>query len=710
MLPNTEIKILIKVWFPNYPMADAAANPYLPQLEEFLEKRCKGELDRLAGQFPRKKSLDVDYRKLDEYDADLADELIERPESIIDAARKAVASLGMLTNQGVELAPNIRFYNLPPEGKLLVRDISSGHINRLVSLDGVINKITEVRPRLTRAAYECRHCGRVYHIIQTEEKRIEPTVCACQRKDFQLIKEQSVFIDNQKAQVQEPLERLRGGEQAERLDLILTDDLTQQLAAGDKIALTAIVRIRPPKYQGTVYEMFLEAVHVEKIEREFEEIEITEADRKAINELAKDPKIYEKIVRSISPSIYGHDEIKEAIALQLFSGTPGKSLPDGAKIRSDFHILLIGDPGTAKTRLLQYVKTLAPKGLYVSGKSATGGGLTAIAEKDESFGEGGWTMKAGALVLAAGGMAMIDEFDKMSDEDRSAMHEAMESGTISVAKAGIVTQFKANASILAAANPKMGRFDPNALPAQQFNIPVTILSRFDLIFPMRDEVDASRDREIARHILVAHQTSGMRVSGRVDGGVLEAEKRIKPVIEQGMLRKYVAYARKNIKPVLSDEAMGRIESFYSELRELGKGQGTIAITPRYLEALVRLAEASAKGRINDTVELEDAERSIRLMRFCLKGVGMDPETGRFDIDIIATGQSKSRVDRARTIMRIVSKLNAQNGEATHDAILEEAKLEGIDPRHLDETLAQLKRDGDIYEPRYGFYKPAPGND
>lgn len=690
-------------------MAETAASPYVSQLEEFLEKRYRRELDKLAGVFPQDKSLNIDYRKLDEYDADLADELIERPDAIIDAAKKAVASLGILTNQGTELAPNIRFFGLPQETKLLVRGISSEHINKLVSLDGVINKITEVRPRLLKAAYECRHCGRVYHIIQSEEKKVEPTICACQRKDFQLIKEQSVFVDNQKAQVQEPLELLRGGEQAERLDVILVDDLTQDLAAGDKIALTAIVRIRPPKFQGTVYELFLEAVHVEKIEREFEEIEISEADMKRIEEMSRDPKIYEKIVRSISPSIYGYDEIKEAIALQLFGGTPSKVLPDGAKIRSEFHILLIGDPGTAKSRLLQYVKTLAPKGIYVSGKSATGGGLTAIAEKDESFGEGGWTMKAGALVLAAGGMAMIDEFDKMNDDDRSAMHEAMESGTISVAKAGIVTQFKANASILAAANPKMGRFDPSDLPAQQFNIPVTILSRFDLIFPVRDEVDTARDHEIAKHILVAHQTSSLRVSGRVDEKVLEAERLIKPVIDPETLRKYFAYARKNVKPVLTKEAMERIELFYTELRQLGKSQGTIAITPRYLEALVRLAEASAKGRLNEAVELEDAERSVRLMRFCLKGIGMDPETGRFDIDIIATGQSKSRVDRARAIVRIISKLNAQNGEATHEAILEEAKLQGVDT-NLNETLALLKKNGDVYEPKHGYYKASSGNE
>ena len=221
--------------------------------------------------------------------------------------------------------------------------------------------------------------------------------------------------------------------------------------------------------------------------------------------------IFDKIAKSIAPSIYGYDEIKRALVLQLFGGTPDKMLVDGSRIRSDMHILLIGDPGSAKTRLLQAVTTMVPKGIYISGKSTTSAGLTAAAERDE-FSEGGWTLKAGALVLGSGGEVSIDEFDKISDEDKSALLEAMESQTISIAKAGIVAKFNARCSILAAANPKYGRFDPNIYPSEQFDIPPTLLSRFDLIFPIRDMLDEEQDKNIAKHILMQHSAAGAQIA------------------------------------------------------------------------------------------------------------------------------------------------------------------------------------------------------
>ncbi|NYZ79629.1 ATP-binding protein, partial [Candidatus Micrarchaeota archaeon] len=360
---------------------------------------------------------------------------------------------------------------------------------------------------------------------------------------------------------------------------------------------------------------------------------------------------------------------------------------------------------TAKSQLLQYVQMLSPKGIYVSGKSSSAAGLTATAEKDD-FGEGGWTLKAGALVLAAGGMAMIDEFDKMGDEDRSSMHEAMESQEIHVAKAGIIATFKANASILAAANPKYGRFDPNELPAAQFEIPPTIMSRFDLIFPIKDVLDEKRDREMADHILTSHFTSGMKLKKDYNVADIEArEKRVQPIIDKGLLRNYIAYARINYSPVLTEEAMAKIKDFYLELRKMGEGQGSVPITARYLEGIVRLSEASAKGRLSDTVGIEDAERAIKLLKYSLKEIGMDPETGRLDIDIIATGQSHSRVDKIRTVMKLIKRLNADFGEAKHEDIIEECKVQNLKPEEAEEIINQLKRGGEIYSPKYGVYKP-----
>jgi len=354
--------------------------------------------------------------------------------------------------------------------------------------------------------------------------------------------------------------------------------LTNVIVPGDKIQVTGVLRLQTPKFKKAVYDTFVDCNHVIRIEKEFEELELTDEQEKEIIELAKDPKLYDKLIASVAPSIYGHDEIKESIALQLFGGTPRKVKSDGMRIRPDMHILLIGDPGTAKSQLLMYVNQLAPKSVYASGKSSSAAGLTATAEKDD-FSEGGWTLKAGALVLAAGGVALIDEFDKMGEEDRSSMHEAMESQEIHVAKAGMIATFKANASILAAANPKFGRFDPYEMPAAQFNITPTIMSRFDLIFPIKDELDVKKDTELADHILTSHFTSAVKERGNYDKEEMEkAEARVKPTIDPEMLRNYIAYARSNVYPVLTEEAMNRIKSFYLDLRKMGEKSNSIPIT------------------------------------------------------------------------------------------------------------------------------------
>lgn len=685
-------------------MVETITIPYVSKFEEFFSIHYKSELEKIAEFYPKKRSLEIDYKVLETYDTDLADELIEKPYAILQAARDAIVEMKALTEKE-EFKPNVRFFNLPSDNNFLVRNINSDHLNKFIAVDGIITKITEVRPKLIVGVFECTHCGKIYSIPQEDQmgSLTEPTICACERRAFRLLTEQSTFIDSQKLEMQEPLELLRGGEQAKKISAWLEDDLTNRITPGDKIQLTGALRLKPPKFKRSEYDIYIDVNHVLKLEKEFEELELNEDEIKKIKELSKDPKLYPKIIASIAPSIYGLDGIKEAIALQLFGGTPGKVKSDGMKIRPDMHILLIGDPGTGKSQLLMYVTSLATKSLYVSGKASTGAGLTATAERDE-LADGGWTLKAGALVLAAGGHAMIDEFDKMSDEDRSSMHEAMEAQQIHVAKAGMIATFKANTSILAAANPKYGRFDPFEPPASQFDIPPTIMSRFDLIFPVKDTIDTKRDSEMAEHIAASHYISGVKASNASDD-VSEYEKRVTPAIEPDLLRKYIAYARKNIKPVLSKESIEKVKSFYLDLRKIGEKQGTIPITPRYLEAVIRLAEASAKGRLSNRVQIEDAERAVRLLKYCLKEVGIDPETGRMDIDMIATGIPRSKTDRIRTVLKIIKKLNQQYEEARHEAILEETKAEGVSPDDLDEILNTLKKNGDIYSPKYGVYKP-----
>jgi replicative DNA helicase Mcm len=684
------------------------SSPYQTQFEEFLNAKYRYEMERLASVYPDEKSIAIDYKVLEEYDTDLADELIQNPYPIIKAAQDAVSQMNFLNPKGEKVRLNIRFVGFPEDGKTLVRNVDSAHIGKFLSMDGVVTTVTESRPKIVNAVFECKHCGRVYNIPQTDKmgKFSEPAGCVCERKNFQLLLEQCTFIDTQRAEIQEPLELLRGGEQAKKMELWIEDDLTSRIVPGDKLEITGTLNLHNPKARGSIYDKFLDVNSITQVQKEFENIKLTEEEEKQIRELANDPKIYDKIVASIAPSIYGLNEIKEAIALQLLGGTQGKVKADGMRIRSDMHILLIGDPGTAKTQLLIYVNQLAPKGVYVSGKSSSAAGLTATAEKDEST-DGRWTLKAGALVLAAGGMAAIDEFDKMNEEDSSAMHEAMESQVIHITKAGIHAMFKANTAILAAANPIYGRFDPNESPAAQFDIPPTLISRFDLIFPIKDELDEAKDREMVKHILTSHFTAGVKAKGSYDKKeMLKAEERVLPAIEPELLRSYIAYARKEIKPLLTKEAMDKIEAFYVDLRKMGQRQKSVPITPRYLEAIIRLAEASAKGRLSETVDLEDSERAIRLMKFCLSGVGVDPETGKFDIDIIAVGASRSKQDRLKVVYRAVKALSEGTEGATHEALLEEAKTQGLRGEEFEDALSSLLRNGDVYKPRHGIYRPA----
>ncbi len=272
---------------------------------------------------------------------------------------------------------------------------------------------------------------------------------------------------------------------------------------------------------------------------------------------------------------------------------------------------------------------------------------TASAERD-SEGEG-WILKAGAMVLASGGLAVIDEFDKMGEEDRAAIHGSMEQQFISIAKAGIVTQFQTRTSVLAAANPKFGRFDPTQSPAQQFNLSPALISRFDLIFPIRDVLDETRDKRMAEHILLGHRIASEKISVSKDSPIM-------PAIEMDKLRKYIAYARKTCFPILTDEAMDKIKEFYIELRKLGAKQNNYPITPRQIEGIIRLAEASAKSRLNPRVEAIDADRAIAMTNFVLNEVFIDKETGHIDSDVINIGQPKSKLDKTRSIISLISTL------------------------------------------------------
>ena len=392
---------------------------------------------------------------------------------------------------------------------------------------------------------------------------------------------------------------------------------------------------------------------------------------------------------SLAPSIYGYRDIKESLALLLFGGI-AKELPDGLKIRGESNILLIGDPGTAKSQILRYIATLAPRALYTSGKGSSAAGLTVAVLRDQDTGE--FTLEAGALVLSDRGVCCIDELDKMRKEDRSSIHEAMEQRTVSVAKAGIVATLNARCSILAAANPKLGRYIPSRSAAENINLPVTILSRFDLIWIVRDEPEADVDKVKAQHILRLHTA-----------GVTEKE----PPISKEILKKYISYAKLNSTPRLSDEAAKRLEEFYLEMRKAGEASDSpIAITPRQLESLIRLTESHARMALRSEASIEDAEAAIRLLSVSLRQVGIDPETGKLDIDVVMVGTSSSTRSKIETLMDLIAEMELESkGQAVPlDRIIEKAHDFGMTKDFIERNIERMRQDGMLFQPKAGFIK------
>jgi replicative DNA helicase Mcm len=684
--------------------------------QKFLEEQCKSDIEDVALEYPEKRSLYVDYWDIDKADPKLAELLIDQPYKAFYNAEEALKNIDVASENKLQL--HFRVLNLPDTNRILIRKIRANHLGKLAAVDGLVKKRTEVRPKLQIGAFQCQKCGAVIKIEQDEDILKEPSECyedqgGCGRiSSFKLLSSLSSFIDSQKIEIQENPEGLRGGAQPERIGVYLEDDLVGEIAPGDRVIVNGILHSsqrRRGTFRLTSFDKTMDAVSIESQQLAFEEVEVTTEDEKEIIKVSKDPELYEKMRKSISPTIFGLNVEKEAMILQLFGGL-SKEMPDGTRIRGDIHTLFVGDPGTAKSQMLSYMSKLAPRSIYASGKASSAAGLTAAAVRDE-FADGQWTLEAGALVLADMGVACIDEIDKMDEADRSSIHQAMEQQEISVAKAGINATLKSRCALLAAANPKLGRFDEFLPIHEQINMPPALLSRFDLIFSIIDKPNRERDTNLATHILQTHkagevyeQISKVKKSKHTKKEQESLMKIVMPVFTPEFLRKYVAYAKRNIYPVMTDEAMEILKGYYVDFRS--SSDEAVTFTPRQLEAFVRLSEASARLRLSQEVTIDDAKKAIYIIDQYLRRVGMDRETGKFDIDIIATGISHSQHDRMRTIIDIIQRLcnEAKDGNAVRGDIIRECEIEGIESSKVEDALERLKRNGQIYEPVHGKYK------
>jgi len=915
------------------------------------------------------RSLPIDYADLYRYDTELAEALIEDPRTLLREAAEAIKSIVRTENpEYAERKKSFtpRIYGLFETVK--IRELRSEHIGKLVQVEGIVTRMHPIRSRLVKAVFRHEKCGAEFEWPPGPHEAMgdyieKPSICpVCGEGGgkFVLVKEKSKYIDWQKITLQERPEDVPGGQMPRSVEVQLTEDLVDSARPGDRVTIVGVPSIVQSSSRSPLFELYIEANSISVSEKVLEEISITREDEERIRELARDPWIRERIIASIAPSIYGHWDLKEAIALLLFGGVP-KTMPDGTRIRGDIHVLFVGDPGVAKSQLLQSAARIAPRAVYTSGKGSTAAGLTAAVVRDSKTGE--YFLEAGALVLADGGVAVIDEFDKMRPEDRTAIHEAMEQqsypydfeillasgervrigelvdaliesspgrvtrgletemlevdglevlaydrasgrlvpwrvsrvsrhiappvlveialetgrsvtvtpehpvvllsgegiverpaadvrvgdlllghpcmpeldemapgearllakqlarrvlatgprdgsvvvevserlparllvaplearrafigevfrsgevvarsrsiaedladllwgsgyrarieegfgyyrvrllgrrgcgpepvrvvevrlrsygerwvydvtvephrlfagrgvvlhNSISISKAGIVARLNARASILAAGNPRFGIYLPNKDFMSNVNLPPTIISRFDLIFVVRDVVDARRDERLARYILEAHSN--------VD--------RFRPEIDPSLLKKYIIYARRYVRPRLTPQAKRLIKDFFVKMRsaspresEEGEVRG-IPITARQLEAIIRISEAHAKMALKEDVSEEDASEAVRITLSFLESVGHDVETGEIDASIIMTGKSLSTIRLISVISDTIKSLRGDRPCVPIKEIIRAIQSRyKVSEARIKDAFDKMEKDGLVYQPRTGCY-------
>ena len=646
-------------------------------------------------------SLIVDYIDLDSYNPFLAKEITHKPDEYLEAFNEAVLSILREIHpdyeQEIREKIRVRIGNYTVQKGL--REINADLINKLVSISGMVVRSSEVKPLAKKVAYKCTNCNTVTEAQLKGLVMKKPLKCpACSEKELEMDPESSLFIDFQLVRLQELPEDLPAGQLPHYIEVTVMSDLVDQCRPGDRIILTGIIRIEQeqlvPQAKTSLFRLRMEGNNIEylggragsKDTRSVERILISTEDERQIRTIASKPDAYEKLIASFAPHIYGHEPIKEAILL-LIVGSVTKRLEDGSTRRGDINVLLVGDPGTAKSEMLKFTAKIAPRGLYTSGRGSTAAGLTAAVIRDKS---GIMMLEAGAVVLGDQGIVCIDEFDKIKPEDRSALHEVMEQQTCSVAKGGIVATLNARTSILSASNPIYGKYDPYKNITENVNLPVPLLTRFDLIFIVRDSPDKEKDNLIASHILEIHRNT---------------EQAARPAIDIDLFSKYLAYT-KQIEPALTPEAIDIVRSYYMDMRRI-ESEGMITVTPRQLEGLIRLASARARLLLKDMVEAEDAQRAIYLVDQMMRTAGVDVNTGKTDLGVLY-GKPQSVVSKEKTFMELFRELTGTENNDVEDKVLvdELVKTGKFSDEEARKYIQKFNREGQIFERRSGFWAKA----
>lgn len=578
------------------------------------------------------------------------------------------------TERGIQVRP----YNL--ETKTNMRELNPTDIDRLICLKGMVIRASSIVPDLKLAFFQCLKCGSTVEKEVDRGRVEEPTRCEnpdCNaNRTMTIVFNRCKYTDKQLIRIQETPDTVPDGQTPHTVSIVAYEELVDVPRPGDRVEVTGVYRAVPVRVNPNrrsvhqLYRTYVDVVHFKQVDAKrvranrkdvdpeeyaisLEEAEVNLASAQMLQDrvkaLSKEPDIYQRLVRSIAPSIYEMESVKKGVLCQLFGGTNKGSKTSLGRFRGEINVLLCGDPGTSKSQTLQYVHKIAPRGIYTSGKGSSAVGLTAYVTKDPDSKQ--YVLESGALVLSDGGICCIDEFDKMSDSTRSVLHEVMEQQTVSIAKAGIICTLNARTSILASANPQNSRYDPDLSVVENLQLPPTLVSRFDLIYLILDKPEESHDRRLAKHIVSMYQNQQLR-------------EQQEGILDQETLTAYISYAREQIHPELSEDASRDLVEAYSELRRGSNSRNTVSATPRQLESLIRLSEALAKTRLSNVVERKDVQEAMKLMKIALLTAATDPTTGRVDMDLITTGQSASARSRIAEVVKIVREILLDRSAST----------------------------------------------
>ncbi|AHF99425.1 MCM / cell division control protein 21 [Halostagnicola larsenii XH-48] len=688
--------------------SDDKSKPLADRLGDFLRRYYSEEIKELAQHYPKEsRSLEVDYDDVYTFDPTIADDVLSQPEQLQRYLEEALRVYDLPIDISLGQA-HVRVHNLPPEYTYYPGEFSpSKHLGSYRGIRGEVTKATDVYPKVEEAAFECKLCGTLNRIPQSDSDFQEPHECqGCERQGpFRVNFDQSEFVDAQKLRIKVPPELADGAGQ--KIDAFVEDDICGEATIGDRVVVSGTIHFNQEtsgNKKKAKFDPYLEGEHISIEETDQQDLDVSAEERSRIEDLAngaEGPPL-EVAAESLSTKVFGYDTEKMALILAMVSGDRVE-YADGDSDRSNIHVLLIGDPGTAKSKLIARAQDLGWRTVGVTSRRATGPGLTVAAEQDD-FGDGDWTLKAGAFVKANGGTVCVDELDDMKPDVRASMLEPMSNQKINASLAGETATFQTEAAVIAAGNPRDGRFDPYEPIPDQFDFRSDLLSRFDLIFTVQDVPDQDDDREIADHVLDS------RDAAKRDEQGLEVNDEIEPPVDPEIFRKWIAVAKQQpAPPFASDSVKETLRSSFLELRRLYdvKDNSPVPVTFRKLEDVVRVAEAIAKFELSEVITERHARICTEIVGSSMEDIGKN-EDGEFDADVVESGSSKSQKDRMRVIRDFIcdAQDEAEDSMVAIDSVTSSLEdSHDYDPHRVESDITKMmNKHGTAIEPQTGYVR------